>query len=66
MQAKLPEFLIQILEEQYGKETTAKIIRRLSSKKKNHISCQHPKSQNRRNKRNIRTKSNKIQDSKME
>lgn len=37
MNTKLPEFLMQMLEEQYGKENLEKIIRRLSSKKKNHI-----------------------------
>ncbi len=32
MEYKLPEFLIKMLEEQYGKEITSKIIRRLSGK----------------------------------
>ncbi len=60
MKSKLPEFLIKMLEEQYGKETTSQIIRRLSNKKKNHISHKYTKSKNRRNKRNFRTKPNKI------
>ncbi len=29
MNSKLPEFLIEMLENQYGKENTSKIIRRL-------------------------------------
>ena len=37
MNGKLPEFLKEMLEKQYGKQNLEKITRRLSSKKKNHI-----------------------------
>lgn len=60
MNFKIPEFLTEMLKEQYGKETTLKIIRRLSRKKKNHFSSQHFKSKTRRNNTSFKPKPNKI------
>lgn len=44
MNSKSPEFLVKMLEEQYGKENAAQIIRRLSNKKKNYFPSKYLKS----------------------
>lgn len=56
----IPEFLVQMLEEQYHKEEIEKIIRRLFNKKKNYFPCKHVKSRNRRSFKSFRRKSNRI------
>lgn len=66
MNSKPPEFLIKMLEEQYGKQNTLKIMRRISNKKKNHIKSKHLKSKKRRNNRKFKPKSDNIQNSRME
>lgn len=43
MNAKVPEFLIEMLEKQYGKEITRNYYTRISSKKKDNFSSQYIK-----------------------